>query len=279
MSGNVELTNSTKTIQKATINSVIFPGTSVIVKSNSELILRDAKNRFCILRKSGSFSYADLQQYMQSQQKVGLLKSVAHFITNQFLNKTKNIRSYAEEHLKQTGGVSRNGCTYPLMLQPGMGSMLSEGNLKFEWAIDSSAAEYELLVFNGMDEAGEPLMRYRTTCSTSPKEVNTSLFSKESVDSIFSWVVYPKGVPNCARYTFQVVPAIVEKSEAETIAANTSHIKSKTDQLLKRAALYEQKGLLKKAEETYLELSHLRKKKIHKELYELFLARNGMLNI
>jgi len=243
---------------------------------NAEVILRNDAKEFAVIHGKGTYTAAQIKEQFAKQQGKGLVSSLAGFMGSQFSNKKEDVRAMAEKYMKQKGGVTRSGNTYPIMFTPTYGSVTEIKDVQFVWRKVPNAAQYEFVLFGGNDPNNLVQMSKTLTVDTFMDVAFTDFGVTE--DAYFSWVAYPEGDPTYSRYTFKIsTPESIKKAigEIEVLAAKET---TKEDKHLLRALAYERKGLIAYAETAYTALLAINSKSAYKELYTMFQMRIGLVD-
>jgi len=258
------------------VNFKLPQDASLKLTDNAEVILRNDAKEFAVIHGKGTYTPAQIQEQFTKQQGKGLVTSLAGFMGSQLSNKKEDVRAMAEKYMKQKGGVTRSGNTYPIMYTPTYGSVTDIKEVKFVWRNMPNVQQYEFVLFGGSDPNNLVQMSKTLTTDTF-MDVAFSDFGVTE-DAYFSWVSYPEGDPNYSRYTFKIsTPESIKKviGEIEVMAAKEP---GKEDKLLLRALAYERKGLVAYAETAYTALLAISNKNTYKELYTMFQMRNGLVD-
>jgi hypothetical protein len=259
-----------------------LPKKSVLkLKKNSQVILKDSKNRYCILETleiDKTFDFSQLESIFMGQQNKGLMKSVIDFMAKELKSEHYNARDYAANNLKKKGGVTRDGCTYPLMLYPGSNQHVSEYEILFKWSKELNEEDYILEVYFGDEYNGEVVKTIFTAqVSDTFCAVPVSAFKEDYTGKTLNWVVYPKTFRrNCARYYLVLISQEDRKEIIDKIDDGLKKTKNEEDRLSQRAFLLESNGLIKDSELVYRELISKYDKKTYTDLMNLFHMRNGL---
>jgi hypothetical protein len=275
--GKVEVIDKNKnTTPLSEVGIVLSDDASLKLIDNAEVILRNDAKEFAVIHGTGTYTSAQIKEQFVKQQGKGLVTSLAGFMGSQFSNKKEDVRAMAEKYMKQKGGVTRSGNTYPIMYTPTYGSVTDIKEVKFIWRNMPNVKQYEFVLFGGNDPNNLVQMSKTLTTDTFMDVAFTDFGVTE--DAYFSWVAYPEGDPNYSRYTFKIsTPESIKKviGEIEILAAKET---SKEDKLLLRALAYERKGLVAYAETAYTALLAISNKNTYKELYTMFQMRNGLVD-
>lgn len=276
-SGKIEILEKGKQPRQIiAINEAIAETASLRLAEHAEIILKDKSGQFAIIHKVGDFSPEQIQEQFKLQKGKGLVSSLAGFLGTQFTEKKDDIRKMSESYMKQKGGVTRAGSSYPLMLWPPYGSLYDTTDVRFVWNAAPGVKKYEFVVFGGED-ANNPVQLSKTLETDTFMDVNFKDFASDK-DYYFSWVAYPEGDPNYTRYTFKLTSnGTLQKLEQEVneIAAKES---TEEARLLVKAIAYEKAGLAGRAEDIYSELLKKYNSNINQQLYSLFKIRNNIVS-
>ncbi len=276
-SGKVEVIEKGKLPRSVySINEVISDVASLRLAENAEVILKDNAGQFAVIHKAGDFSAEQIKEQFRLQKGKGLVSSLAGFLGTQFTEKHDDIRKMSESYMKQKGGVTRAGSSFPLMLWPPYGSLYDTTYVRFIWTSSPSAKKYEFVVFGGED-ANNPVQISKTLETDTFMDVNFQDFAADK-DYYFSWVAYPEGDPNYTRYTFKLTSnGTLQKLDKEVneLSSKESNEESK---LLVKAIAYEKAGLVGKAENVYGDLLKRYNSNINQQLYSLFKIRNNIFS-
>jgi len=280
-SGNVKVSFPDGTENYLQINQTICSACAIIINRDTEIIVRDDKNRFCTLKGTDGvlvYTYNSLIELIEKQQDTGILNAALGFLSEQITDKKKDIREYSELHLKQHGGIAR-GCVYPIMLRPGNGERVISDSLLFVWSSEQNVSEYQLNIYAGDESEIKPRLVHSAQVNDTIQKVRLSdLASTNENVAKYHWVVYPiNSKPNCARYSFEIYSSeMIERLLIDTENNFEPNISDEHNLLIK-AAQFESLGLFQHAIETYLQLLSEYDNSVYSDLYLLFLARNGMI--
>ncbi len=264
------------------IGTSIAAGSAVLVEKHTEVILKDGAQSYCVIKSDGyalRYGYDEIIQLFAAQKGATVMEAMWAFISKQLDKKDVDIQLYAQDYLRQKGGVYRSGCTYPLMLSPGYMAKTGHRNISLSWASVPSDSVYVVEIYEGLDYNDAAALLYKREVQGLDMLVSTAeLMSSAEGGQGFNWVVYPASDrPNCARYYFWVMGDKEQKEVENELAQMITKVQEEDQKLLVKAGYYEEREMLLAAKEAYEALLAGYKDQANNELYQLFMARNGML--
>jgi hypothetical protein len=259
----------------ANVNEPVPAGASVRLAENSEAILRNSDGRFAILKKAGDYSPENIKSEFEAQKGKDLVQSMAGFLGAELAAKHVDIRKMSESYMRQKGGVTRQGSTYPLMVWPPYGSVSDTNHITFVWNAMKGIKKYEFVVY-GSEDPNTPVQLSKSLESDTSMDVNFSDFGIDK-DAYFSWVAYPEGDPNYTRYTFKITTAANIKKIEKEIAGIAAKEATEENKLLVTAIAYEKEGLINRADKTYSDLLKKYNTSVNEQLVALFKIRNNLI--
>ncbi|MEZ0609420.1 hypothetical protein ACAW74_12930 [Fibrella sp. WM1] len=192
-------------------------------------------------------------------------------------NAAVEVEAYASDLVGRKGRRSRgDGCTTPLMLSPDYDAAIAgDSAIRFSWKRASQTALYTLAFYDNYDEKANLLYQI-DVADTTLLVVPNKPFLERGV--VYYWSVFPKGTPNCARYTFTLAKTEAFR-QVETEAAQLM-AQLGSDAALSAflsAALYERNHFFPEAHRAYLQAHRLSPKNtLYRDGLALFLARRGL---
>lgn len=265
------------------IGSSIAAGSAVLVEKHTEVILKDDAQSYCVIKSDGHalrYGYDEIVQLFAAQKGASVMEAMWAFISKQLDKKDVDIQLYAQDYLRQKGGVYRSGCTYPLMLSPGYMTKTGLGDISLSWASVPYDSVYVVEIYEGLDYDEAAALLYKREVQGLNILVSTAEIMVSSTEGGqgFNWVVYPASDrPNCARYYFRVMGDQEQKEVEDELAEVVAKVQEEDQKLLVKAGFYEEREMLLEAKQAYEALLAEYKDQANSELYQLFMARNGML--
>lgn len=268
--------------QRLLIGNKIEPGSTVILEKNTEVILKNTDEDFCVLKTEDNelrINYNEIGKLFEKQKGKSVMEAMWAFVAKQLGEKEVDIRQYAEDFLRQKGGVYRAGCANPMMLAPGYMVKTDAAEIELSWVAVEHDTSYTVEIFQGGDfDLNAPLVYRRTVSALSLKVSTAELMQLGEGARQFNWVVYPTADrPSCARYYLHVMDAAEAKMIEDALSTHTAEVSGEAEQLLAAAAYYEEQHMLIAAKEVYATLLSNHDSQPNRDLYQLFMARNGML--
>src|SRR5690606_32314310 len=115
-------------------NYKTLPSTVFKLEERSELILRDKDYNLLILKSKGSYTANNLVGiFNRKDVEENFAKTTIAFLSSELVRSEEDIQEYAENYLRQSGGVSRGNCLDALMISPMNGQVLTDSVLSFKW--------------------------------------------------------------------------------------------------------------------------------------------------
>lgn len=269
-------TNKSKDWLPVATKTPLNKGDKIKLQKGAELILLYKEYKTLKLTDKGTYKIEKLVQKV-AKKKGNESAAYLKFIWKEFNKVHKNPEDYHTDYMKTKGGVDRGGCTMPLMLSPAYGEKLFSPEITLVWDKDTAAKNNEYTVVFYQNEMEDlKLMELNVVGNTLTLSAQTFWFNPGKK---YYWVVYPKGKPNCARFSFE----LIKEGLFNTIMveAQTAFKKSEKTALdaVKGASFLEDKGLVQQAGKYYykaLEISKFAEE--YKVLYGGWLARAGKLD-
>lgn len=185
--------------QAAATRTGFVKGSMLLVEKDGEVTLLYKKYKTMVLT-AGTYKIDNL---VKEAEKAKPAESTTYleFIWKEFNKKHKTADSYHKEYLQTKGGVDRSGCTRPLMLTPAYGEKVVGESLTLTWAQDSGTETYTVVFYQDEYE-NIKLLELDVTGNSLTLSAQT-FWIREGKN--YFWVAYPKGKPNCARFSFSIV--------------------------------------------------------------------------
>lgn len=270
--GNVEHKAADgKTWEKVTTKTGFQKGGTIKLDKDAELVLLHKNYKTIKLTDKG---HHKIDKLIIEVGKTPTDESTAYlqFIWKEFNKKHKNAESYHREYMQTKGGVDRSGCRRPLMLSPAYGEKLFAPDFTLTWEKDSGVNTYTVVFYQ--DELEDIKLLEFDVAGTSVTLSAQTFWVRPG--KTFYWVAYPKGQPNCARFSFEIIKE--EQFNKLLVDAQTQFDKSEKTALdaVKAGSMLEEAGLMQQAGIYYykaLELSEFASE--YKVLYSGWLARAG----
>ncbi|MGV3597950.1 MAG: tetratricopeptide repeat protein [Bacteroidota bacterium] len=260
-----------KTWTAVATKTPFYKGAVVKIGKGEELVLLHKNYKTIKLIKTGEYKIDNL---IKEAEKQPADESTAYlqFIWKEFNKKHKDAESYHSEYMQTKGGVERSGCTRPLMLSPVYGEKKHSENVTLIWEQDSGTTTYTVVFFENENEDTK-LLELDVNGTSLTLSAQTFWFRPGKT---YYWVAYPKGKPNCARYTF----SIVKKEEAEKVVADVASTFEKSAKTpldaVKAATILEEAGYMDEAGAYFLQAMTLSNyAEEYKIIYSSWLARAG----
>jgi hypothetical protein len=279
--GNVLLHPNANTSKPLTVKQKIHEKSSLSLKENSQLILKDSKQRFCVLETANFkkiVQYKTLPTIFKSQENTGMINSILAFMSKEIGKPSYNIRDYAEDNMQKKGGVSRSGCTIPLMQFPVSSQKIVDTSIVLLWNREENITNYFVEIYQGDEFEGQtPVTLFNQLVIDTSVLVSFGNFGKDYLNVELNWVVYPQDQRrNCARYYFTIINEEKYREILSEVEKNLISVENKEDQLLQKAFLLESNGLIDDASLCFNDLNTNYGKQVYKDLYVLFKIRNGI---
>jgi hypothetical protein len=283
--GNIEVEKNGQYVSLS-VNDYIKESSIIKLKEQSQLILRDKINRFCVLQTTTfqkKYTFNDIQNLFDSQKKNGMIPSMLDYLAKELEKPSYDARDYAQNNMQKKGGVMRSECYAPIMRYPmnEQKLVISDSIIKFKWNGDSESTGYHFEIYSGDEFAGEPVYNlYSATVSDTFIEIEVTKIPEKFRIKELNWVAYSTSYRrNCARYFFKLIDFSERTKLIESIDSMLSTEESTENQWLQKAFLLESHGLLEDAYTIYLQLIEKNPSKgTYNELFELFKLRNGLIN-
>jgi hypothetical protein len=260
-----------KTWTAVATKTPFYKGAVIKIGKGEELVLLHKNYKTIKLTKAGEYKIDNL---IKEAEKQPADESTAYlqFIWKEFNKKHKDAESYHSEYMQTKGGVERSGCTRPLMISPDYGEKKHSENITLTWAQDSTTTTYTVVFFENENEDTK-LLELDVNGNSLSISAQTFWFR---AGKTYYWVAYPKGKPNCARYTF----SIVKQEEAERVTAEVAAEFEKSTKTpldaVKAATKLEEAGYMDEAGAYFLQAMTLSNyAEEYKIIYSSWLARAG----
>lgn len=257
-----------------TAKTALNQGDKIKLQNDAELVLLYKEYKTLKLDKKGSYKVSKLAEEA-AKKKADESTAYLKFIWKEFNKKHKSPEEYHTSYMKTKGGVDRGGCTIPLMLSPAYGEKVFSPSITLTWEKDSATNQYTVVFYQ--DELEDiKLLEVDITGTSLTLSAQTFWFKPGKE---YYWVVYPKGTPNCARYSFSLIKE--EAFNKLLVEAQTQFEQSEKTELdaIKTGSWLEENGLLQQAGQYYykaLEMSKFSEE--YKILYSGWLIRAGQLD-
>lgn len=248
-----------------------YKGGIVKLNKGDELVLLHKNYKTVKLTKPGEYKIENL---IKEAEKQPTDESTAYlqFIWKEFNKSHSDAESYHSDYMKTKGGVERSGCTRPIMLTPVYGEKEYGNNITLSWAEETGVATYTVVFFENELEDTK-LLELDVVGTSLTLSAQTFWFRPGKT---YFWVAYPKGKPNCARFSFSIVKEEeAQKFIAEVKAEYDATTKSALD-AVKTASKLEEAGYMNEAGNYYkLAMETANHADEYKIIYSSWLARNG----
>lgn len=223
-----------------------YKGAVVKIGKGEELVLLHKNYKTIKLIKAGEYKIDNL---IKEAEKQPADESTAYlqFIWKEFNKKHKDAESYHSEYMQTKGGVERSGCTRPLMLTPVYGEKKHSENVTLTWAQDSGTTTYTVVFFDNENEDTK-LLELDVKGTSLTLSAQTFWFRPGKT---YYWVAYPKGKPNCARYTFSIIKDEEAQAFLSGIAKQLETYTVTALDYVKAASQLEEAGYMQEAGEYY----------------------------
>ncbi len=249
ITGKVHYSDLSQHNEQAFYNYKILPSTVFKLEEKSELILRDNDYNLLLVKSKGSYSAKNLIDLFKNRGKEeNFTRKTIEFISSELVRSDEDIREYADNYLKQSGGVSRGNCIGALMISPINGQVLSASVLLFTWEGSPSNISYEFRITDESPDLNDERILFYTKVQNATElsiDVDSLSFLKENES--YSWSVNPIKEPNCASFYFIFTSKERIKILKNSLVQSIDTSQTITDQLVELASLYENNGLLQEA--------------------------------
>lgn len=269
-------TNESKDWKTVTAKMPFNKGSKLKITEGAEVVLLYKEYKTIKINKKGTYKADKL---IAKAQKAKVDESTAYlkFIWKEFNKKHKNPSDYHTAYMKTKGGVDRGGCTMPLMLSPAYGEKIFSPSITLVWDKDTAAKDNQYTVVFFQDELEDIKLLEMDVVGNSLSLSSQTFWFKPGKK--YYWVVYAKGTPNCARYSFELIKEVAFNNLL--VEAQTMFEKSEKKPLdaIKAGSWLEANGLMQQAGKYYykaLEISKFAEE--YKILYSGWLARAGKLD-
>lgn len=282
--GNVQYEKIESSIHSLKIGMEIQPNTKVILHPNSEVIFKNDNNKVLILKATKTInqhSYTQIIAQFDKTDNKGLMSAIFSFLGTQLSKENYDIRDYADSNMRSWGGVVRSHCSSGIMLKPGDGAKVINGDILFKWQSDLDNNDYYLEVYKGLHYSEQAELVFKKLVKGNYSLVNEIEINKwrTNADSLFNWIVYPVGQrPGCSRFALFLVDYYLTEEFLNALNTHLESIDNFRDRQLFSAFYYEAHHLLEESDNIYRQLIAQYNDNMHKDLYKLFLARNGMVS-
>lgn len=249
ITGNATYSDLEKKNEQVFYNYKLLPSTVFKLEERSELILRDKSYNLLLVKVKGSYSAKNLIDLFKNKgDKGNFAQTAIEFLSAELVRSKDDIQRYADNHLKQTGGVSRSYCTKPLMTSPVNGQVVTDSVLYFTWDESPSTTVYEFLITDdSSDPNNEKILFYTKVQNATALSISIDSLEFLKEKEHYSWVVNPIKEPNCARFDFKFTSKEEIKNLKDSLVQSIDTSQSISDQLVELANLYETNGLIEEA--------------------------------
>lgn len=274
--GKVYYSDLVRENEQAFYNYKILPSTVFKLEERSELILRDKDYNLLLVKAKGSYPTNNLIDLFKNRGKEeNFTRKTIEFISSELVRSDEDILEYADNYLKQSGGVSRGNCIGALMISPINGQVLSASVLSFTWEGSPSNTSYEFRITDESPDLNDERILFYTKVQNATElsiDVDSLSFLKENQS--YSWSVNPIKEPNCARFNFKFTSKAAIKSLKDSLIESIDTSQTMTDQIVELASLYETNGLIQEALACYEMAFTLTENQVFLTLSKLVLARH-----
>ncbi len=277
ISGKAEYkTSGSKNWQRVKARTPLNKGDKLKLDNGAELILLYKEYKTLKLKKKGRYK---IDKLIAQVKKTKASESTAYlkFIWKEFNKKHKNAKDYHTDYMKTKGGVDRGGCTMPIMLSPAYGEKVFSPSITLVWDKDTAAKNNEYTVVLYQDEREDTkLLELLVVGNSLTLSAQTFWINRGKK---YFWAAYPKGIDNCARFSFELIKEIAFNNllvEAQTMFKKSEQTPFDA---IKAGSWLEVNGLMQQAGKYYykaLEISKFSQE--YKILYSGWLARAGKLD-
>jgi len=276
VTGKVNYSDLAKKNEQVFYNYKILPSTVFKLEEKSELILRDKDYNLLLLKTKGNYSANNLIDLFKNKGKTeNFAKSTIEFMSSELLRSDEDIREYADNYLKQTGGVSRGNCIEALMKIPMNGQVVNDSVLSFTWKGSPSNTSYEFKITDeSSDPNNEKILFYTKVQDATELSIKADSLSFLKENRSYSWSVNPIKEPNCARFNFKYSSKEEIKILKKLLIQSTDASQIMSDQLVELASLYETNGLIQEAIACYELAFTLTENQAFLTLAKLVIARH-----
>jgi hypothetical protein len=248
-----------------------FKGGVVKLNKGDELVLLHKNYKTVKLTKPGEYKIENLVKEAEKQ-PTDEGTAYLQFIWKEFNKSHSDAESYHSDYMKTKGGVERSGCTFPLMLTPVYGEKKYGESVTLTWAADPNTSTYTVVFYENEYEDTKLL----------ELDVNETSLTLSAVTFWFRagktyfWVAYPKGKPNCARFSFSIQKADEAQKFIDDVAdAYIASPKTALD-AVKAASTLEEAGYMNDAGNYYMQaMKTSGYADEYKIIYSSWLARAG----
>jgi hypothetical protein len=251
-------------------------GSSVVLRKRERYILLEA------LRQDIQIKYEDIVKVYENGSQGDFISMTLDHLADQLGKEKVDIRKYAEEHLRQKGGVVRGAeCSPSLMISPLTCALVPNGEVVFSWLSEEGSDSYEFFLYGpSLNGSERPLLLNRMVSDT-VLTISTSEFQRNDVtNQSYSWLARPTGIRGeCAGQPFFLITPEERQAIIDEVNRQSNSLRQRRDRLLFRALFLEQKGLLEDAYTAYMYLAETFPTSYNKGMLTFFMARNGLLNI
>lgn len=276
VTGKVNYSDLAKKNDQVLYNYKVLPSTVFKLEEKAELILRDNDYNLLLLKTKGSYSANNLIDLFKNKgKKENFAQTTIEFLSSEFVRSDQDIQEYADNYLKQAGGVSRGNCIDALMTTPIKGQVVYGSVLFFTWKGSPSNTSYEFQITDGSsDPNNEKILFYTKVQDATELSIKADSLSFLKENQSYSWSVNPIKEPNCARFNFKFTSKEEIKSLKNMLIQSTDTSQTITNQLVELASLYEINGLIQEAVACYEMAFTLTENKAFLTLAKLVLARH-----
>jgi hypothetical protein len=253
------------------IGGALSKGDKVKLYAGAELVLIHKSGASVKLNVAKTYQVSELLSSLSSNPDKSVVSAYLSYVWEELNSEHSDLDEYSRSHMRDKGVVNR-GCRQPIMVNPPFGSAIDSGEIRFDWE-PAAAGRYEFVLYNTDDGGPELLKIYTEKVDLTISAA--SFFLKPG--STYFWTVYPEGDPNCARFSFRVMPSDEQSQmELQLTELKAGLTLSEDMNQIILASFYEKYNLYDEAGACYVKAIKLAPDNSgFSNMYALFLARTG----
>jgi len=269
--GDVYFKQQQQWLRFNSINYIFTNNDSISLGDESFLYLVDKENMQFFIDQSGKHKIDGAIEYIKKQGSSSLLGRYSKFIWDELNKPNEDIEEYADQYLKDKGGVSR-AMNIPQIISPFYNTHILRDEILFKW--ENSGAQKYTLSFWDSDYEGRRLFSLTISDTVFSLQLDQDWIPRNR--TLF-WSVSENKKPATNFIPFMVLGEEEKERIHETVEGmNTEFQGPEEIKLLMLAAFYEENNLYQLARDSYRLASSLDPdNQAIEEYYRLFMARMG----
>ena len=275
LNGEVTYSDNNAKNKKAFYNYKVQASTIFHLESNATLFLRDKSYSMLYINKNGDYKAKQLADFYKNKGKQeNFTQKTITYLAAEYMRSDEDIRAYAKENMRQSGGVSR-GCNPGWVIMPLKGQIISDSIIHFKWEALSTNLGYRFKINEVAQNSkiGKLIFEKEIT-----NQMQLELELKDLPDlkqhTNYRGELTSEEDNTCFQFSFSIASNETIKQLKDSLNQQVDHRQPLKDQLVNLAMLYEENGLLQEALECLNTAFTITDNTAFLNLAQLFTARN-----